>query len=98
VYQLEAKDEAANPQTAENNGNLNRTAFVGIAATLGMDQGKFASCFDSGKYAVQIQQESSQAQAYGINATPSFIINGQQVVGAQPLSAFQAVIDPLLKS
>lgn len=96
VSQLEFKDETANPQTAENNGNLNRDAFMNIAKTLGMDQNKFASCFDSGQYSSNIQQESDQAIKYGITATPTFFINGQQVVGALPYAQFKTAIDSFL--
>ena len=33
----------------------------------------------------------------GANGTPTFFINGRQVVGAQPIEAFKAVIDEELK-
>lgn len=97
LSQLEFNDETASPQTAENNGNLNRDAFMNIAKTLGMDQSKFASCFDSGQYSSEVQQESDQAMKYGLSATPTFFINGQQVTGALPYVQFQAGIDSLLK-
>ena len=97
LSQLEFNDETANPQTAENNGNLSRDAFMTIAKTLGMDQDKFASCFDSGQYSSEVQQESDQAMKYGLSATPTFFINGQQVIGALPYSQFQTGIDSLLK-
>lgn len=93
LYQLEAKDEAANPQGSENNGNLNRAAFMNIAKTLGMDQNQFGSCYDSGKYTAQVQAESDQAAGYGISATPSFLVNGQPIVGAQPYATFQQAIE-----
>lgn len=89
IYSAEVKDEAANPSTAENNGNLTRTLFMSIAQTLGMDQGQFSSCFDSGKYNAQISQQSSQAITDGANATPTFFVNGQSIVGAQPYTNFQ---------
>ena len=97
LSQLEFKDETVNPQTAENNGNLNRNAFMTIAKTLGMDQNKFASCFDSGQYSANVQQESDQAAKYGMNSTPTFFINDQQIVGALPYSDFKTEIDTLLK-
>ena len=96
LSQLEFKDESANPQSSENNNNLNKDAFMNIAKNLGMDQGKFATCFDSGQYSSNIQAESDQALKYGINATPAFFINGKEVVGAQPYANFKAVIDALL--
>ncbi len=98
VYQAEAKDETKNGNTSENNGNLSRTLFVSIAQTLGMDQAKFTSCFDSKKYASQVQAQSDDAAANGVSATPSFYVNGQEVVGAQPYGKFQAVLNALVKN
>jgi len=51
---------------------------------------------DSGKYADQVQAETKAAQQIGVQSTPSFLINGQPVIGAQPFEAFQQVIDALL--
>jgi len=98
IYQLEAQDEAANPQSSENNGNLNRAAFLKIAQSLGMDQAAFTSCFDSGKYAVEIQKDSDSAAGQGVNATPTFFLNSTEIQGAQPYQQFQSAIDSLLKT
>ena len=97
LSQLEFKDETTNQQASENNGNLNKEAFMNIAKTLNMDQNAFASCFDSGKYSSNIQQESDQAVKYGVNATPSFFVNGQQIMGAEPYANFKTLIDSLIK-
>jgi len=96
LSQLEYNDEVKNPQTAENNGNLNRDAFMSIAQKVGMDQTKFASCYDSQKYLKQVESVSASAMSMGLNATPTFFVNGQQVVGALPYSQFSAGIDSLL--
>ena len=63
------------------------------AKDLGLNSGKFDSCLDSGKYAKDIQADSSYGQSIGVSGTPSFFVNGKQLVGAQPYSAFQAAID-----
>jgi protein-disulfide isomerase len=31
--------------------------------------------------------------SYGVSGTPTFFINGRRIVGAQPLSVFEAAID-----
>ncbi len=97
IYSLEVKDEAVNPQGAENNGNLTRAAFLGIAKSLGMDLPQFTACYDSGKYTSTVQAESDQAAAYGVNATPSFFANGVAIIGAEPYASFKQLFDGLLK-
>ena len=34
-----------------------------------------------------------EAQQYGVNSTPSFFINGIPLIGAQPIAAFEKLID-----
>lgn len=40
-----------------------------------------------------IQADLAEGQALGVSSTPSFIINGQVVLGAQPLEQFVTVIE-----
>ncbi|MGW1680281.1 DsbA family protein [Saccharopolyspora sp. NPDC002376] len=40
-----------------------------------------------------IQLDAAEGQALGVSSTPSFIVNGQAVLGAQPLDQFVAVIE-----
>jgi protein-disulfide isomerase len=39
-----------------------------------------------------------EGQSLGVTGTPSFVINGRLLVGAQPVDAFKAVIDDELAS
>ncbi len=78
IYNAETKDGR------ENNGNLNKDLFVQIAKSIGLDVNKFTSCYDSGKYADAIKQETQAAGALGVNSTPMIFVNGQVVKGAQP--------------
>ncbi|WP_425839083.1 DsbA family protein [Streptomyces fractus] len=40
-----------------------------------------------------VQQDSDEAYALGATSTPSFLINGQPLAGAQPEAAFEQVIE-----
>ena len=51
---------------------------------------------DDGKYTEAVQQMSQVARQIGVQSTPSFAINGQALVGAQPFDAFQKIIDGIL--
>ncbi len=72
---------------------LSTDVYDQYAQQLGLDMTKFDQCLSTHKYAQQIQDDSNFAQNLGINSTPTFFINGLAVVGAQPLDAFQSVID-----
>ena len=76
--------------------NIGVDALKQIAATLKLNTATFNSCLDSGKYTKYVQDDLAAGSAAGVSGTPSFIINGQLVVGAQPYSAFQQAIDAAL--
>jgi protein-disulfide isomerase len=61
-----------------------------------LDEGAFSQCLDSGKFTDIVKQEIQMAQQLGVQSTPTFVINGMPVVGAQPFEAFQQVIDSAL--
>jgi protein-disulfide isomerase len=84
-------------QTGENVGDFTDKRLTAFATKLGLDMGKFNDCFTSGKYADQVKQDGVAGQQAGVQSTPSFMINGVLLVGAQPFSAFQTKIDGLLK-
>lgn len=84
-------------QGAENSGALADNRLTAFAAKIGLDAGKFSDCFSSGKYASRVSQDGVDAQTAGVQATPSFLVNGKLLEGAQPFSAFQTEIDALLK-
>lgn len=66
------------------------------ASQLGLDRAQFDKCLDSGKYSTQVDADVAAGTAAGVSGTPSFFINGQLLVGAQPFAAFKAVIDQAL--
>jgi protein-disulfide isomerase len=76
---------------------LERPSLEKYAAELGLDLAKFRAALDSGKFKAHIQKDGQQAAAAGATGTPTFFINGQRLVGAQPFEAFKRVIDEELK-
>ena len=79
------------------------TQLESYAAAIGLNAAKFKECLDSGTTAARIQSDTAEGSAAGVNGTPGNIVlkNGtkesRMVSGAQPFSAFQAVIDEMLK-
>ncbi len=80
-----------------NQRQLDRASLERYATELGMDLNKFKAVLDSNKYDAQITADSQEGSRIGANGTPTFFINGRQLVGAQPLNAFTAIIDEELK-
>lgn len=63
------------------------------AESLGLDRQVFDDCLDSGKYEDRIASEIHEGFRLGVNGTPTVIINGRPLTGAQPYEAYAAVID-----
>lgn len=93
----EYHDKLYESQSGENQGAFNKDNLKKFAKELGLDTSAFNECLDSGKYTQLIQDESSMASSIGVRSTPTFLINGQAIIGAQPYEIFQQTIDALLK-
>ena len=72
---------------------LDEEALVKTAAGLGMDRNSFATCLKSGKYEAAVQQDFQAGSEAGVNATPTFFINGEFLSGAQSDADFIQIID-----
>ena len=89
----------------EDAGSFTPQRLQAIAQSVQLDMSAFNSCFSGQKYLNQVNQDSQDAQAAGIQGTPFFVItytvNGQtktsQINGAEPYSAFQQAIDAALQ-
>lgn len=75
---------------------FNRSALKSYAAQLGLDTAQFNQCLDSNQHLEKVARDSSEARSRGVNATPTFFVNGQKVEGAQPYSVFKALVDSIL--
>ena len=63
------------------------------AADLGLDQGAFDTCLDSGAKAEIVEASAKAGAKLGISGTPAFFINGRILSGAQPVERFVEIID-----
>lgn len=85
-------------QPSESDTSLYTTdKLTAVAQSLGLDANQFRSCLDSKKYDKNVSDDLAAGQKAGVNGTPTVFINGLPIVGAQPYSAFQTVIDQELK-
>lgn len=72
---------------------LGEEAYIQYATDLGLDVDKFTACLSSGEHDKFIQDDMDFSLGLGVQSTPTFFVNGLAIVGAQPLSNFQQLID-----
>jgi len=77
--------------------NVNEKAWSFVESA-GIDKAKFDECVNSKATQTAVKAEMAEGQSLGVTGTPSFVINGRLLVGAQPIDAFKAVIDDELAS
>lgn len=70
---------------------------LGIAKNLGLDLTKFGNDFDSDAVKALITKDQDDANAAGLDATPTFFINGTKFTGGLSLSQFEQEINSRLK-
>jgi len=70
--------------------------FKGYGAELGIDVDAFGDCVDSGATRDLAEADLAEGLARGVRGTPTFFIDGQPLVGAQPYAVFARVIDAAL--
>lgn len=70
--------------------------YESLAEEIGVNMNQFNDCVDSGKYLSKIQSQTQSAVSQGIGATPSTVVNGQLIEGAESQAKFDAIIQSLL--
>lgn len=71
-------------------------ALKGYARLAGLSSDKVDACIQNKDLVVAVQQVRNEAnQSYGVNATPTFVIEGTVVSGAQPYAEFEKILSGL---
>ncbi len=68
-----------------------------MAGQLGLNGQDFKACMESGKYADVVNNQTKFSQSIGVQSTPSFLVNGRPLVGAQGYDVFVQYIEDELK-
>ncbi|HBG18014.1 MAG TPA: thioredoxin, partial [Desulfobulbaceae bacterium] len=76
---------------------LDRASLIAYAGELGLDVPKFTKAIDGGNHAAEIDRDLQLAQSIDLYNTPTFYINGRQVVGERPFDFFKKIIDEELQ-
>ncbi len=77
----------------QNQRTMNRETMIAQAGELGMDAEAFQACIEKQTYAGRIVSDAQEARSFGITGTPGFLVNGRVLSGAQPLDAFEKIIN-----
>jgi protein-disulfide isomerase len=87
-----------------NANQLGPDRYNALADELKLDRPRFQKCLAEEKYKVEIAKDMSDAEAAGVNGTPTFVIgrtvgkevDGVRVVGALPYATFDTKLKELL--
>jgi len=74
---------------------LDRPSLEKYAQDLKLDMVKFRAALDNNQYEKYLQADTSQAAQLGVHATPTFFVNGEELVGPTP-EQLKASIDQAL--
>ncbi len=69
----------------------------GYAKATKLHMSRFDTCLDKQQTKPMVDRDMKEANSVGVNATPTFVINGRTLQGAQPEEEFVQTINELLK-
>jgi protein-disulfide isomerase len=70
--------------------------FFRLAGLAGLDLTALQECFEAGAVRQLIQEEVQLNVRSGVRSTPSFVIEGGLLVGAQPIEVWRPILDSLI--
>jgi predicted DsbA family dithiol-disulfide isomerase len=76
---------------------LSPAVFTQVAGELGLGMPKFQACVDSEQSRTGVVKDLETARLFGVESTPSFIVNGKLLKGALSFADFQKLIEQELK-
>lgn len=94
--------DAVYDRTTSNGTGYALEKLAPLAVELGVDESKFTSCLNSGKFAQKVKDQMAQGSKEGVSGTPGNILleskSGKTVVipGAVPIDQIKPSIDGLL--
>lgn len=94
--------DAVMERTAAGGTGFALDALVPLAKEQGLNEAKFKSCLDSGKYAQKVRDQMASGEAAGVTGTPGTILltrdgRSQLVPGALPYESLKQSIDSMLQ-
>lgn len=75
---------------------LTDAGLAAVAAEVGLDTDRFAADVASAEVGAAVQANADEGTSIGATSTPSFLVGGVPVVGAQPTEVFVAAVEDAL--
>jgi len=76
-----------------NRSHAQRADVVGYAAQLGLDLEQFQNDLDSDRIKAAIERDQAEGKRRGVDATPTFYVNGKEYVGARSLAQLRQIVE-----
>lgn len=70
--------------------------FSGYAQTIGLDGAQFAADYHSDAFKSKVRAHETAGRRIGINATPTFLVNGEKIDNPRGYEAFRALLVSLV--
>ena len=67
-----------------------------LTRTIPLDRPRYERCLRSGEMRPLVEADIERATRIGVGSTPSFLVGGRPLIGAQPYEAFKQAIDAAL--
>lgn len=91
---MRSQDKMGGEQTGYANA---RPVLVDIAKSAGMSEDQFQTCVTDPKGIEALNDMNNKARDAGVDATPTFFVNGKRMEQPQSIGDFDKVLQPLLK-
>lgn len=73
-----------------------RADLIQRASALKLDVARFTADMDGSRVKTILDRDMAEGEKAGIDGTPTFFVNGQRIVGSQPLEAFVDAVEKAL--
>jgi predicted DsbA family dithiol-disulfide isomerase len=77
--------------------DLSRDTLEQIAQQIGLSMPSFRAALGDHRHQARVEADAKAARDAGFTGTPTFLVNDYLINGAQPLSAFERVIERALQ-
>lgn len=85
-------------QVGENEGAFDKSRLLDMAGQLDMDVDAFETCIDGDEHEAEVAAQQLEGQQRGVSATPTFYINGIQMVGVADYGSLRDEIEAALQA
>ena len=73
--------------------DLKPSDYLRLAQSVGLNTEDFATCLSSGRSKAAVTRDIAEGRSIGLNATPTFFVNGRYLSGFQTLDIFREIVD-----